>query len=262
MVVSFKGTSTEKSYTAGSKYTTGDGRTLQANSDGSFTNVKTGQVSKGSSDYVREAEQTSKTASDSASKSRDGAYANGYLQKQGGGGGGGYGTGAGTGYVAGNSGLKVTGPGAAQQVGGGMFEPYDPDQTIKTTKLFWGGLALNLNRGISDGGDFEDRWGEWGGAIAGLAVMGADISRMAQLELQRQAAGWVKTNPANYPQGNPDRLWNQTDASYLEQQTRRKAAEMAQERNASNGLAGWMKENGWVGDGFQPIDLLNGNFWQ
>jgi len=48
---------------------------------------------------------------------------------------------------------------------------------------------LDLDRGWSDGSTFEDRWGEWGGSLAGLAVMAADLmnhGQAARLRLQSQ----------------------------------------------------------------------------
>lgn len=49
---SFKGTSTKSNYVAGQTYRTKDGRTLRANAGGSFTNVKSGARSTGSSGAV------------------------------------------------------------------------------------------------------------------------------------------------------------------------------------------------------------------
>lgn len=48
---------------------------------------------------------------------------------------------------------------------------------------------LHLDKGWSDGSKFEDRWGEWGGAAAGLAVMAADLinhNRFKREALQRR----------------------------------------------------------------------------
>lgn len=49
------------------------------------------------------------------------------------------------------------------------------DKWDKATPLMTAGNKINTNRGWSDGQTFEDRWGEWGGGLAGLAVMGADL---------------------------------------------------------------------------------------
>lgn len=43
-----------------------------------------------------------------------------------------------------------------------------------TTPVFAGGGELPRDDGWSDGGDFEQRWGEWGGGLAGMGVMLAD----------------------------------------------------------------------------------------
>ncbi|KKB09523.1 hypothetical protein [Devosia chinhatensis] len=51
---------------------------------------------------------------------------------------------------------------------------------LKTTDLFVGGRKLAKDEGTSDGGDFEDRWGEWGGAIAGIGVMLSDHWQILQ----------------------------------------------------------------------------------
>lgn len=43
------------------------------------------------------------------------------------------------------------------------------------TPLVASGTKLRQDRGWSDGATFEDRWGEWGGSAAGLAVMISDL---------------------------------------------------------------------------------------
>lgn len=43
------------------------------------------------------------------------------------------------------------------------------------TPLVAAGQKIQQNRGWSDGQTFEDRWGEWGGGAAGLAVLAADL---------------------------------------------------------------------------------------
>lgn len=45
----------------------------------------------------------------------------------------------------------------------------------KVTQLVTAGRPMRPDAGWSDGQKFEDRWGEWGGAIGGLFVMGADL---------------------------------------------------------------------------------------
>lgn len=44
-----------------------------------------------------------------------------------------------------------------------------------STQLRTGPLKITTRSDISDGGDFEQRWGEVGGALAGLGVMAADL---------------------------------------------------------------------------------------
>ena len=49
------------------------------------------------------------------------------------------------------------------------------DKLDKRTPLVMFGRKLLQNHGFSDGQTFEDRWGEWGGGAAGLAVLAADL---------------------------------------------------------------------------------------
>lgn len=49
------------------------------------------------------------------------------------------------------------------------------DKWDKATPLLTGGQPITTDRRWSDGQTFEDRWGEWGGGAAGLAVMIADL---------------------------------------------------------------------------------------
>lgn len=51
------------------------------------------------------------------------------------------------------------------------------------TPLVAFGKKLAQNHGFSDGQTFEDRWGEWGGGAAGLAVLAADLIRTGHLGL-------------------------------------------------------------------------------
>lgn len=57
----------------------------------------------------------------------------------------------------------------------------------ETTPIFAGGSRVPADLGWSDGADFEDRWGEWGGALAGLGVMGADGLEAASVRTERIA---------------------------------------------------------------------------
>lgn len=49
------------------------------------------------------------------------------------------------------------------------------DKWGKATPLVTGGREITTDRRWSDGQTFEDRWGEWGGGAAGIAVMIADL---------------------------------------------------------------------------------------
>lgn len=49
-----------------------------------------------------------------------------------------------------------------------------------------GGRWVDVDPGFSDGGDMEQRWGEWGGSLGGLVVMGADGWRELQ-RIEREA---------------------------------------------------------------------------
>lgn len=55
---------------------------------------------------------------------------------------------------------------------GGAFTIGDSTRT----PLMVGGRYLHINQGLSDGGDFEQRWGEFGGSVAGLGVMASDLA--------------------------------------------------------------------------------------
>lgn len=54
---------------------------------------------------------------------------------------------------------------------GGEFKVGDSNRT----PISIGGNYLRVDPGTSDGGDFEQRWGEFGGSVAGLFVMGKDL---------------------------------------------------------------------------------------
>lgn len=49
---------------------------------------------------------------------------------------------------------------------------------------------IAINRGWSDGQTFEDRWGEWGGGAAGIAVMIADLLNHARTNTTVKPAPW------------------------------------------------------------------------
>lgn len=56
-----------------------------------------------------------------------------------------------------------------------------------STQLRVSPLTLTTRSDISDGGDFEQRWGEVGGALAGLGVMAADLGTNARRYTDRRA---------------------------------------------------------------------------
>lgn len=58
------------------------------------------------------------------------------------------------------------------------------------TALSASGEKLNNAPGWSDGSEFEDRWGEWGGSAAGLAVMAADLLNHARSRTTIERAPW------------------------------------------------------------------------
>lgn len=64
------------------------------------------------------------------------------------------------------------------------------DKMDKITPLQAGGATLARNPGWSDGQTFEDRWGEWGGSLAGLAVMAADLLRDVQYRFPQGSMPW------------------------------------------------------------------------
>lgn len=61
-----------------------------------------------------------------------------------------------------------------------MVGPLEEDKAGKATPLMAGNNKLGLDRGWSDGQTYEDRWGEFGGGVAGLGVMAADLIRTAR----------------------------------------------------------------------------------
>lgn len=230
-VKSFTGTSTGSTYNVGQQYSTSRG-VVEAQADGTFKNVSTGQKSAGSSEAVRVAE-TFRSYGSSDSGASDG-YSGGKqsvkVQFSGGPAHGGSGSGAGQVQSAGGRSTVQRGAGApvvASQAG--FFSGFGDD--FKTTALYWGGGKLNLNFSNSDGGDFEDRWGEWGGALAGLGVMAADYQHMAASEMNRQKASWEKTAAEAQAKeilmdqrGKPHGM---TEANWLQSQLNQYAREQA-----------------------------------
>lgn len=245
-VKSFTGTSTGSKYNVGQEYSTSRG-TVVAQSDGTFRNKNTGQVSAGSSEAVSEARQLlSKGRSDSGNASE--GYSGGKQTVKVG-----FGSGPGTGSVGtpGASRVPQKGAGAAKVASGaGFFSGVASN--IETQLLYWGGKRLNTRLDISDGGDFEQRWGEWGGAMAGLAVMGSDLGNMATSELARQRdavlkmhADAGKLNIQTNAQGKPHGM---TDQNWLEQKLRQYAEEERLTRMHETGL-GAVFGNPFKGEG-------------
>lgn len=180
MTIYFSGTDTGQFYQAGRVYENGNGQ-YRANGDGSFTNLGSGRTAVGSRDSDTAVFINTNTGMGSSSGSGAGQP----RASSGGGSGGGagpgnagavIGSGQSTGAGAGNPGA-VSKPAAN---GGGVASAgflsmlrMDAVTGFKTTTIYVDGKpAPKAN--WSDGGDGEDRWGEWGGALYGLGVMVAD----------------------------------------------------------------------------------------
>lgn len=213
-VKSFTGTSTGNTYNVGQQYSTSRG-VVEAQADGTFKNISTGQSSKGSSEAVAIASSFLGSGSSGAEASHGYSGGKQSVKVE-------FGSGAGN-ARAGTEGAQASpqgGPGAARVTSQGGFFSGVSD-AFKTTALHWGGMEMNLNHTNSDGGDFEDRWGEWGGGLAGLVVMGADLSHMAAGEVARQKARYeaasqeargkeILTRADGKPHGMSDANWLQT----------------------------------------------------
>lgn len=176
-MASFKGTSTDREYTVGQSYTMG-GQSWTAQSDGSFSNSKTGQSLVGSSQEM---------ADDKYRDKSDTAYILGGIksgaityvppsQST---------SGPGNGLVVSGPGNPGSGPGVPNAVQAGRrstgitLSGAGPE---KTTELYSKGKKLAIDKSTSDGADWEDRWGEWGGGLAGLWVMANDLATMADVK--------------------------------------------------------------------------------
>lgn len=61
------------------------------------------------------------------------------------------------------------------------------------TPLVGNAKKLQQDAGWSDGQTFEDRWGEWGGSMAGLAVMAADLLNHARKtsRIEKAPFSWI-----------------------------------------------------------------------
>lgn len=249
-VKSFTGTSTGRSYDVGQSYSTSRG-TVVAQSDGTFRNVNTGQVRRGSSDAVAEATTFRGGGGGNAS---NGYYGGKQTVKVT------FGSGPGNSGVATGGGRgATTGPGVAKVASkAGFFSGVAGD--IETQLLYWDGKKLNTRGDISDGGDFEQRWGEWGGAMAGLGVMFSDLGNMANAELERQATrgqnllqeNWDKTHdPVT---GKPDYM---SDNQWLQRQLNIYANNERLTRAHETGLGAV------IGNPMEPGGLLDfGSWWK
>lgn len=61
------------------------------------------------------------------------------------------------------------------------------------TPLVVGGERVAIDRRWSDGEKFEDRWGDWGGSLAGMGVMAADLVSHAKrrTRVKKVPFSWV-----------------------------------------------------------------------
>lgn len=164
MAVTFTGTNTGKVYVEGKTYSNGNG-TYRANADGSFTNLNTGRTAVGSSQSDKVVFGTTSLGSGGGGSKGTGAGTSGVKAS-------GSGSGAGTGgvVVAGGKGPVGTGPGvpsAVQPGGKGAFlgGGFLSGQPVaagpgKITDVWIGGFKMPQDRGTSDAGDIEQRYGE------------------------------------------------------------------------------------------------------
>lgn len=225
-VTSFTGTSTGTKYSVGEKYSTSNG-VVQAQADGTFKNLETGKVSKGSSEQVGEALYfASLGGSDSGSHQSEYGYSGGKQTVK-----------VGIDFGPSGSGMSGTPDAAAHAHKGsaaglvaseaGFFT--GAGEEIETQALFWNGQKLNTRPDISDGGDFEQRWGEWGGAIAGLGVMGSDLTNMATAQGKQWWNGISKmhndANPHIAAGTRPPQY--KTDVDWLQVELNKFAAQQA-----------------------------------
>lgn len=249
-VKSFTGTSTGSTYKVGQEFSTSRG-TVVAQADGTFRNKNTGQVSQGSSHQVAEARTLIGKSRQGDSPSGEGFGGKQSVRVTFG-----SGPGAGSAGTRGSAMAPIKGPGAAKVASqAGFFSGVASN--IETQLLYWGGKRLNTRKDISDGGDFEQRWGEWGGAIAGLGVMGSDLGNMANAELERQAkrgmtlyqTTWDKHHDAS---GKPDYMSNQ---QWLQRQLNIYANNERLTREHETGLGAI------IGNPMRPGSLLDFGSW-
>lgn len=248
---SFTGTSTGNKYDVGREYSTSRG-TVVAQADGTFRNKETGQVSVGSSHQVAEARSLIGKSREGESPSGGGVGGKQSVRVTFGGG-----AGAGSAGTRGSNGVPIKGPGAAKVASqAGFFSGIASN--IETQLLYWGGKQLNTRKDISDGGDFEQRWGEWGGAIAGLGVMGSDLGNMANRELERQAKQGMTLYQETWEKhhdpvtGKPDYM---SDGQWLQRQLNIYANNERLTREHETGLGAI------IGNPMKPGSLLDFSSW-
>lgn len=161
MAVTFTGTHTNKTYVAGQSYVTGGGRVKVANSDGTFTDVKTGRSTEGSSKDPTVTWGSTGTNSGSGSGAGTGSVTTG--PKAGDGAGGGKVVVIGTGKPGagpGNPGAVVTKATGTGALAGQMLRMPVPAQPKKVTHVFIDGVTLPRNPLTSDAEDIETAYGE------------------------------------------------------------------------------------------------------
>lgn len=253
-VSSFTGTSTGTKYEVGKGYSTANG-TVYAQADGSFYNPNTGKSSAGSREAVAEAMLYKAHTGGNNETVSDGSHGGKQTVRVAFSGGG---SGAHQAATPGATREPQRGPGNPVVTShGGFFSGVMED--LETQLMVWDGRVMNTRKDISDGGDGEQRWGEWGGALYGLAVMAADYQNMIGGEAsnnlsQRQAEGRVVQNKLYEADGKPV---NQSDASWLQSQLDKYAAQEALTRSHSTGLSEL------VGNPFEPGGFTDfGSWWR
>lgn len=166
MAVTFTGTNTGKTYVEGQSYVSA-GRVYTAQSDGTFKTTNSNG-------------QTRSTVGSSQDPRVTFGSTGGGSAASGGGGGrqqpvsAGGGTGPGRPGVVSGGGYPGAGPGAGPLAAGPVRQTAARAGMPVTTQIWIGGQKAAMDPGWSDGGDGEQRWGEWGGSLYGLGVMGAD----------------------------------------------------------------------------------------
>lgn len=155
-VIAFTGTNTGNTYKVGQSYSMA-GKTYVAQSNGTFATMK----SDGTTRFTEGSSQ-----SDSATF---------YVSQSLGAGGGSSRSSGAVNRGSGDSAASVTGRNPNTGQGPGSIPSAKGGAPSKVTKLWWDGVPLSINPRTSDGADFEDRWGEWGGGLGGIGVMADDL---------------------------------------------------------------------------------------